>query len=416
MFKSLLFCLLSFFSFSFLYGQAPQNLTADYIKSAAFMQNNQSQFPFFPLRDGFTLEFDDLYADETIYYYRIIAYNYDWTPSKLKEIEYIQGHNRQRIRSYENSYNTLQNYEHYRLRIPNEFYKVTKSGNYVLEIYDENDEVVIRRKLVLYENILNVPIKVKRTRNLEFYDTKQSLEFSINLGDSDFQNPTKNIKVGIFQNGRWDSFLNNIAPQYVIGNELVYKYDSETQFWGGNQYLNFDNSDIRQVNNMIGRTEVTNGIYNTYLFTNENRRNKLHTYFPDLNGHFYPRTIGDKNASIEGEYSWVYYSFSPSEDMPENTEYYVTGMFNDYELTPNNKMTFNEEKQVYEKAILTKQGFTNFTYTAVVNNKVAPEWNPDGNQALTTNTYQVIVYYRANTDIYDRAIGFGHAEAKEITY
>lgn len=32
---------------------------------------------------------------------------------------------------------------------------------------------------------------------------------------------------------------------YTVGNDLIYKYDSETQFWAGNEYLNFENKDIR---------------------------------------------------------------------------------------------------------------------------------------------------------------------------
>ncbi|MEC4112524.1 type IX secretion system plug protein [Myroides pelagicus] len=398
-------------------GQVPQNKTADYIKSAGFVRGNQSTFPHFKLGESFTLEFDDLYADEGNYYYRVIAYNYDWSPSDLRKIEYVTGMDNQRIRTYENSFNTLQDYTHYSLTLPNTQYSITKSGNYTLEIYDDNNEVVIRRKFVLYEDAINVPIQVKRTRNLEFYDTKQRLEFTVPLGDVEYQNPLKNIRVAIFQNGRWDTFLKDITPQYTVATDLVYKYDAETQFWGDNQYLNFDNSDIRQVNNMIGATNVTNGIYNTYLHINDSRRDKTYTYFPDLNGHFYPRTINKfKKVAIEGEYSWVYFTYSPPLDMPVGSDYYVTGMFNDYELTATNKLELNDETGLYEKAILIKQGFTNFKYTVTVNGKVAPEWNADGNFAFTTNTYQVIVYYRGTLDRYDRAIGYGFVNAQDITY
>ncbi|MEC4115457.1 type IX secretion system plug protein [Myroides phaeus] len=396
--------------------QTPQNITADYIKSAAFMENNRAVNPFFKLGNSFTIAFDDLYGDESNYYYRVKAYDYDWKPSKLKQIDYIDGMDNQRILNYENSYNTLQPYTHYRLTLPNSMYRITKSGNYVLEIYNADDEVVIRRKFVLYENAVSVPIQVKRTRNLDVYDTKQNLDFTIQLGEVLYNNPTNNIKVAIFQNGRWDSFLNNVKPQYTIGTDLVYKYDEQTQFWAGNQYLNFDNSDIKQVNNMIGSTYVNNGIYNTFLYTNESRATKGYTFFPDINGSFYPRNINGKNPNSEAEYSWVYFSFKPTAEARIGLDYYVTGMFNDYELTPNNKLKYNEEKDLYEQAILIKQGFTNFSYTAVHKNRVSPENAADGNYALTTNKYQVIVYYRNNIDLYDRAIGFGEASAENIIY
>ncbi|TDS60164.1 type IX secretion system plug protein [Myroides indicus] len=396
--------------------QKTADFTADYIKSAAFTKDSQSVNPFFELGESFSIEFDDLYGNEGNYFYRVKAYNYDWTPSKLKQIEYIKGMENQRIKNYVNSYNTLQSYTHYKLTFPNAMYRITKSGNYILEIYDEDNEVVIRRKFILYETMVNVPSQVKRTRNLKYSETKQNVDFTIKLGDAPFQNPVQNIKVAIFQNGRWDSYIKDIKPMYTIGTDLIYKYDGETQFWAGNQFLYFDNSDIRQVNNMIFSNKIENGIYNTYLYTNESRRYKGYTYFPDINGAFYPRIIGGKNANAEAEYSWVYFSFKPDSDMPDGVDYYITGMFNGYELTPSSKMAYNTQKEAYEKAILLKQGFTNYSYTAVFKNKVNPELNPDGNYALTTNQYQIIVYYKSATDLYDRVIGFAEANAKEITY
>ncbi|MCA4792551.1 DUF5103 domain-containing protein [Myroides odoratimimus] len=396
--------------------QSPQNYTADYIKSVGFMSNNRAVTPFFQIGDRFTLVFDDLYGDDSNYFYRVKAYNYDWTPSKLKQIEYIDGLDRQRIMTYENSFNTLQNYTNYQLTLPAQRYRILKSGNYVLEIYNEDDEVVIRRKFVLYESLVNVPIQIKRTRNLDVIETKQNVEFSVLLGDALYQNPVQNIKIAIFQNGRWDSYLTNIKPQYTMGNDLIYKYENETQFWAGNQFLNFDNSDIKQVNNMIGSVTTDNGIYNTYLYTNESRKSKGYTYFPDINGSFYPRNINGRNPNIEAEYSWVYFSYCPEEDVQKGIDYYVTGLFNDYALVPANKMTYNEEKGYYEQIILVKQGFTNFSYTAVRNGVVDPSIAPDGNYAMTTNRYQVLVYYRGNNDLHDRVIGIGEASAENIVY
>ncbi|MHC5200809.1 type IX secretion system plug protein [Myroides sp. LJL119] len=398
------------------FAQVPQNTTADYIKTASFMCQGQSCNPFFRLGDTFSFEFDDLYADDTNYFYRVLAYNYDWTPSDLKPIQYIKGMENQRIMHSENSYNTLQNYTHYKLNLPNSVYQITKSGNYVLEIYDQDNQVVIRRKFILYEDVVNVGVAVKRTRDLQVYETKQNLDFTISLGDNLLTNPTANIKVAILQNGRWDSFKTGIKPQYTIGNDLIYRYEEPTQFWGLNQFLNFDNSDIRQINNFIGSTTVSGGIYNTYLYTNYSRKDKGYTYFPDIHGQFVVRNINARNPSIEAEYAWVYFTYIPSEDMPKNTHYYIGGMFNDYQLNNNSKMDYNPEKNYYEKAILIKQGFTNYAYIGVENNKVSAKNNPDGNYALTQNTYQVVVYYRKNTDLYDRVLAIGYADAKNITY
>ena len=61
-------------------------------------------------------------------------------------------------------------------------------------------------------------------------------------------------------------------------------------------------------------------------------------------------------------------------------------MFNNYALTSENKMDYNKEKGIYEKAIIIKQGFTNYEYTiADSNGKVDYEKAIDGNFIQTEN-------------------------------
>lgn len=87
---------------------------------------------------------------------------------------------------------------------------------------------------------------------------------------------------------------------------------------------------------------------------------------------------------------------------------YVNGMFNNYALTPEYKMDYNEAKATYEKAIMIKQGFTNFKYViADKSGKIDEENAIDGNFYQTENNYFAIVYYKENNARYDRVIGKG---------
>lgn len=74
------------------------------------------------------LSFDDVVEEVEDYYYTIIQCNFDWTPNtNLQEMEYIEGFSGERIRDYEFSYNTLVDYVHYELLLPNEDFSWTKS-------------------------------------------------------------------------------------------------------------------------------------------------------------------------------------------------------------------------------------------------------------------------------------------------
>ena len=90
-------------------------------------------------------------------------------------------------------------------------------------------------------------------------------------------------------------------------------------------------------------------------------------------------------------------------------------MFNNYALTDENKMDYNEKKGIYEKAMMVKQGFTNYSYTvADSKGKIDDENAIDGNFWQTENNYHAIIYYRENNQRYDRVIGKGIATSTDI--
>ena len=90
-------------------------------------------------------------------------------------------------------------------------------------------------------------------------------------------------------------------------------------------------------------------------------------------------------------------------------------MFNNYALVPEYKMDYNKETGLYEKAIIIKQGYTNFQYTIADSKGVIDAENAvDGNFWQTENNYSVIVYYRENGKRYDRVIGRGFANSANI--
>jgi hypothetical protein len=90
--------------------------------------------------------------------------------------------------------------------------------------------------------------------------------------------------------------------------DLIYKYDTETQYWAGNEFLYFENKDIRAANNNISRVGASE-IYNSYLYTN-NARGNSYSFSQDINGNFVVQNFNVSDSSIEADYAWVYFSLS----------------------------------------------------------------------------------------------------------
>lgn len=385
----------------------------EHIKSILFKGPTEDQFPVVQLGEPVSLEFDDLSASEQDYYYRLVHCDYNWEPSQLLKSQYLDGTDNQRIITYWNSYNTLQPFSNYRMTLPNPQTRLRVSGNYVLEIYNTAQELQFSRRFVVYQDLVQVGATVKRSRDFRFIGQKQSVQFTIRPSGIQLINPKQEVKVAILQNYHWPTVLYGIGPQYTIGSELIYRYDQETAFYGGNEFLNFDTSDLRAPTAAISRISIED-LYHHYLFTNRPRYDQAYTYFPDINGDFVIRTLQGRDPSREAEYSWVHFSL-PYEDWMGLDEVFVFGKFNNYALEAQNRMEFNRETGNMEAALLLKQGFYNFKYVIRREDGTVELNTVCGNFDYAENTYTILVYYRNFGDIYDSIIGIGTANSATIT-
>ncbi len=383
------------------------------IKSIVFKGPTDDQFPIAQIGETITLEFDDILANEQDYYYKIIHCDYDWSTSQLLKSQYLSGVDNQRIVDYENSYTTLQPYSNYKLSIPNDNVRVKVSGNFVLEVYNSTYELQFSRRFVIYKNTVQVASEVKRSRDFKYLNEKQVVQFSINANNTRLVNPKKEVKVAILQNYHWPTAIYDITPQFTLGNELVYKYDQETSFYGGNEYLNFDTKDLRAPTSVISHIELQD-IYHHYLFSDRYRFNRPYTYFPDVNGDFVIRTLQGSDSSREAEYTFIHFSLPYAEELALD-EVYVYGKFNNYTLTEENKMFYNEKNGMMEAVIKMKQGFYNYKYVIKREDGLVDLNTIAGNFHFTENNYLILVYYRDFGDQYDSIIGIGSANSREIS-
>lgn len=383
------------------------------IRTIIFKGPTEDQFPIVQLGEPVYLEFDDILANEQDYYYKLVHCDYDWTPSDLLKSQFINGVDNQRIIDYVNSYTTLQPYSNYRLTIPNDNVRLKVSGNYVLEIYNGSYQLQFSRRFVVYSDLVRVAAVVKRSRDFNFLNEKQIVQFSINSGNFQLVNPKKEVKVALLQNYHWPTALYNIAPQFTLGNELVYKYDTETSFYGGNEFLNFDTKDLRAPSVAISKLEFKD-LYNHYLFTDGFRYNKPYTYYPDINGDFVVRTLQGEDTSREAEYTDIHFSLPYTVELGLD-DVYVFGKFNNYALEDLNRMVYNEETGNMEVVIRMKQGFYNYKYVLQKEDGTIAMNTVCGNFHFTENTYTILVYYRNFGDLYDSVIGIGTANSANIS-
>ena len=412
-----IFCLILVFFFTF-QNILSQDISAEMIHSISFQkqgENKSSNFLIGKINDRFLISFDVLSGIEYDLYYIIEHCDYNWEKSKLLKSEYIEGFDDVKITNYTSSFNTYQIYTNYNITFPNSNTSVKKSGNYIIRIFDEYGQELFNRKFIIYENLSSVKVDIKRSQELKNINEKQVVNFEINPNNIRFNNPDKNVKTLVFKNSNINSPITNVKPQYKIGNKLIYKYNKELSFWGGNEYLYFDNKNIRITNVKI-RGYNLKEIYENYLFNDYPRFNRQYTYNPDINGGFLINTSNSGNPNNEADYANIYFTLENYNNYLNNDQdIYIVGDFNNYSTDKVYKMQFNENKNQFEAVLKLKQGFYNYKY--LIDNEIYENDNKSvgGNFDETENVYSVLVYYRDYGERYDRIVGFGKGSSEFIT-
>jgi hypothetical protein len=374
--------------------------------------DNASGLAIINLNDRLILEFDVLNNLEEDFYYVIEHFDSDWNSSQLMKTEYLAGMDNLRIVDYVNSFNTYQIYSHYRLQIPNRQTRLRVSGNYIIKIFDDYDDLVFSRKFMVVEPMANVAVQIRRSRDVALINETQSVDFNVTPTTSNFNNPLETIKTTVLQNNNLKTAVHGLKPQYIMGNELVYRYSNASLFWGGNEYLFFENKDIRATNLGIQYIDLQD-LYHSYLYTNIERSRLKHTFNPDINGGFKVTVLDREDPRIEADYTYVHFSLSAREFIDANV--YVYGGFNNFSTSKENEMVFNPKKGVYETKLLMKQGFYNYKYVLVDKENTLHEGAISGNFDETENNYKVLVYYRDLGARYDKLIGLGEANSIQMT-
>jgi hypothetical protein len=282
---------------------------------------------------------------------------------------------------------------------------ITKSGNYLLSVLNFNDDVIFTRRFVLYEPLATVGVTVERSRNSKTQNTQQTVEFFINHPKIKINNPAQEIHVVVLKNNNWNEKITNLQPTFFKPNQLSYTYTNRTNFWGGNEYLNFDNKYLR--NNSFNIVKIIKkDVFHHYLYPFEFTPFRRYSYNPDINGQFVIRTLEGSDSKTEADYTMIHFSMPVDERFTEK-EVYVYGAFNDFKITEENKMYFDSEENTYRGNILLKQGFYNYTFaTKEADGSINTNYI-NGSFYETENEYTIIVYYRPFGSFFERVVGVG---------
>ena len=371
------------------------------VKSIKVKSNGHLKSNFiFDKNDVINISFDILGKKKGDYYYTITHCDYKWNSSDISKFEYIDGYDDIRISNYFFSQNTYQSYTNFNFQIPNQRLKIKLDGNYIISVFDQSNNQIFQRKIVVKDNIYNGIINITRSKEIVDSPYSQNLQVVFNNLDNVIFNSTSDYKLFIVKNNNLKSSKIFSIPRLQTGLKLIY---DNLKFEGGSEYLYFDSKNILLTSNEIKRVDFKK-IYNTTLYTDFEE--SIYTLQPDLNGTFILNAdCFEKN--ICADYSNVIFSLKTNKNY-EN-DIFIIGEFNNNVLSEKYKMK-KETKNYYTKDIVLKQGLYNYKYVVKTKNG----FKDLSNFWQTENNYKAILYEKKITDRYYKIIGFGENNSNKI--
>ena len=355
--------------------------------------------------DFVNISFDDLTHDYHRYCYKIEHCEADWqTSSALFESDYIDGFaSGNTIDDIQESTNTVQLYTHYNISFPNNKCRPKISGNYRVTIYDENDEkhVVCRAYFMIVEPSMGVHLNVTTNTDIDINGKHQQVEMAVDYGNNIVSNPQTQIKTVVMQNSRWDNAVVNARPQYIKANGLQWIHCKDFIFDGGNEYRKFETLDVTHTTMGLESINWDGHNYHAWIWTDEPRPSYI--YDKDANGAFLIRNSDNINNDVNSDYIITHFRLkTPQIPYP----IYINGFFTNNRFLSQYEMKWNEKNQQYEGELLLKQGYYSYQYLMMKPEGKLKPVPSEGNFYQTENTYQALIYFKANGDRTDRLVGY----------
>lgn len=379
-----------------------------------YKAGDQISFPVLQLgsNDALELHFDDLDGDVKNYYYGFQLCNADWSPSMLRSFEYIRGFQTVRITQYRTSSIALTRYTHYQATLPDRNSAPTRSGNYLLKIFLNGDttKTVFAQRFVVVENKASVGALLQQPYTAQFFKTHQKLRLTVTTDNRINLFSPQDLKIVVLQNHNWRTAALIDRPTVNRGNYYEYDDEAYTAMPAGKEWRWIDLRSYRLLSDRMQRMETKRDTAHVFVKPDASRTGQVYIYYRDINGSYTVETLENVNPFWQGDYAYVHFSYFPPGNRPfPGQDVHLFGELTQYAADTLGKMTFNEERGAYEKTLFLKQGFYNYAYVTLPQNK--PNAFPDfslteGNYWGTENAYTVLVYYRPFGARADELIGY----------
>lgn len=343
-----------------------------------------------------TLEFDDLRSSVRQFKISISHRNQYWEKSPIPAIVYMGSFFEAYFGDGRKSFVQNPAYYHYTYQFPDERLKITKSGNYMLSVFDyDSNELLFRLPFFVSENKGTLATRVETV-------------FAQRTDGRAVAQP--------FSEYRYPTFVQQ--PQF----DLSFLY-VQNQFWGrARKSEHYDTATPGIVNFHLSRDESFIADYEFNLldiqkFEADGRQIidiapgktppeiLLRRDIQQFNSRPspYPSPVGIPRDDRQAQYGSVTFSFETATSIAEEEQLYLVGDFNNWMIDQKYRMRFDSTAALWRGQALIKQGIYSYKYI-LMRNKQIDDLLLDQVFTQSRQQYITFVYFRDPQRNFDRLL------------
>lgn len=351
-------------------------------------------------RQKLTLSFELLEFDSRQFNIRFTHHNADWNRSSLPPEFFMDGFYDINVDAGSVSRSQRPQYRQYVFDFPNDQFRFTKSGNYMLHLEDKDSGfTVLTLPFFIYENEGSVVSSVEEVgtrRNLRRthrpvsrYDLPEMIE-----------QPQFDLKFYFTQNQFWGRSRRANELDFSNPGEVQFEVKNTQAFIGDYEFLQLRLRELSQTNPQVFEVEPdknppkvilkddTRGFSSTGPLSGSNR-------------------FGLPNLGLQADYADVKFIFDAGKNVPSESEIYLVGDFNNWAIQSQNRLEYQPDIDRLSVNTILKEGAYNYKYVLVTEEEIDDLFFDD----LFTSgrqEYHAMVYMNDSQQFYDRLLQINH--------
>lgn len=344
------------------------------------------------------LSFDYMESQSRQFRVTVVHYDQDWQQSSIGPNTYLDSFSETTISSSQASFNQRPSYHHVQFSFPNNELRPAVSGNYLLEVRSSDDNTLLF--------------------SMPFFVTEDEGSVKTEIEQLFAQRRDGRPLDQLFSTYRYPGFVE--YPQFDLGMSFAHN-----RFWGQTKIV--ESLDTITPGELRGYIERENAFIGNYEFKHLNLQDftvdgrQIIEYQPgatppkitlrrdvqnlDFNPSFERSAIFQEgpNDGRNSQYAQVEFRLEAVNSISHISDIYIVGHFNNWMITEQNKMNYDNTEQLWKGNALIKQGSYAYKYVIVDNNRI-DDLSLDQGFLSSPQEYFTFIYFNDPDQHFDRLL------------